>query len=661
MASQLDSLQIKIQTQLLRATFLKNMTTLKEQMPAIYDYYKNYTPIKVQLALDDNGNVNLLTNGQFVYQDDPKLSSRAQVDLFISNPPQFDYEVYMAKNHQSTYEHERVIYRIFNKRRDELGACSRFELNTGDSVNFIAIMGSGLGYHIEALFEKFAIRSAYVYEPDPDCFYAMLHTIDIQKLLDDCHGRGGEISFKIGGNENEFVNEIYHSFKRQGFFNLTQMYQYRHYLSDKTTDAFKKLKEVAHRYQSGWGFCEDEIIGISHTLTNISANKAHTLLQDAKFQVKEPPVFIIGNGPSLDECLPFIKENQDNAIIISSGTSLKPLLDYGIRPDMHVEQERPASIYQWVKKIGHEQVLKETPLICLNTVFPPILALFKQPYVMLKAGDAGTSFIHDHISDRYEELYYCNPTVTNASTAGAIAMGFKKLFLFGLDYGFKSEELHHAKDSIYTDIKGFKMQGDFKVAGNFVDEVLTTKVFDNSRGVLEMLLEQNPDVECVNSSDGAKILLTTPCRVERLPNLPKIKNKVQVVNHCLASSFDSDYIINRDLFSEFGAVMSHFDGYMDKLLTMFNGVKSKDELTQAFSAQYLFINSLDSGKERKLFYRFFSGSLNFLQTSIMSNVNRYNDEDARHAFIQYCIKEMRDHFIWLLADLKAHYNQPARA
>ncbi len=662
MTSQIDPLIVKIQTQLLRATFMKNMATLKERMPEIYRYYENYTPQNVQLAFDENGFINLVADNAFVYQEDPKLSSQQQVDAFITKPPQFDYDVYVAKNHQSKYEHERVIHRIFNKRHDELGANSFNRLKVGDSINYLTIMGSGLGYHIEDLFEKFAIRSAFIYEPEPDCFYATLHTLDITKLLDACRQRGGEISFKIGGNEREFVNEIYHSFKRQGFFNLAQMYQYRHYKSDKTTDAFKKIKEVMHRYQAGWGFCEDEIIGISHTLTNISTNKAHTLLQHAKFQVKEQPVFIIGNGPSLDECLPFIKDNQENAIIISSGTSLKPLLDYGIQPDMHVEQERPAFIYPWIKKVGHEEVLKEIPLLCLNTVYPRILALFKQPYLMLKAADAGTSFIHDHISDKYEELFFCNPTVTNASTAGAIAMGFKKFFLFGLDYGFKSVEKHHSKGSAYYDADtDFSLSGELTVAGNFVESVQTTRIFDNSRSVLEMLLEQNPDVKCVNSSDGAKISLTTPCRVEKLAKLAKIKNKQQVVEHCLSSSFDSDYMINHDLFSEFDAVMKHFDLYMQKLLSMLDGVKTKEQLTQAFSAQYRFINDLDNDKEIKLFHRFFKGSLNFLQTSIMSNVSRYDNEQARHAYIQFCIKEMSQHFVWLLADLKVHYNQPARA
>ncbi|WP_413701355.1 hypothetical protein ACLKMH_06680 [Psychromonas sp. KJ10-10] len=83
-------------------------------------------------------------------------------------------------------------------------------------------------------------------------------------------------------------------------------------------------------------------------------------------------------------------------------------------------------------------------------------------------------------------------------------MGFKEIYLFGLDYGFKSEEDHHAKGSVYQEMEGFKMTGDFKVPANFEGEVYTRRVFDSSRGVLEMLLEQNPTIKCFNASDGAR-------------------------------------------------------------------------------------------------------------------------------------------------------------
>jgi len=661
MTAPLDALQVKIQTQLLQATFLKNMMFLKQHMPAIYEYYQNYTPKKIQLAIDNKGAINLATNNQFVYPDDPKQESLKQVDAFLQKPPSFDFEITMTDEKTHQYEHEKVLNRIFTKRFEDLSKFAPYALASGEQINFIAFMGSGLGHHIEQLFTQYAVRSMFIFEPEPDVFFATLHSVEIDRWFETCKALGGELTLKIGGGEDVFVNDVYQYFKREGYFNLPQMYLYRHYKSDKTNDAFKRINDLAYRYKSGWGFCEDEIIGISHTLSNISDNNAATLLAHIKPCKKNFPVFIIGNGPSLDENLQYIKENQDNVVLISSGTSLKPLLNYGITPDIHVEQERPQGIYQWVKKIGYEEQLKTIPLICLNTVYPGILALFKRPYVMLKAGDAGTSFIHEYVSDKYSELFFCNPTVTNASSAGAIAMGFNKLYLFGLDYGFKSEQEHHAKGSIYQDIQDFTMSGDFKVPGNFGGEVHTMRVFDSSRGVLEMLLENNPKVKCVNASDGAAIKLTTPSRFDALPKFKKIKNKKVVVEDYLTRSFDNSYSIKHDLYAEFSAVLPHFTQYIDFLIKQLATVTTKNELTDAFAIQFKFMNQHENERSRKLFHRFFSGSLNYLQAGIMNNVARYANKQKQQDYIQYCINEMQQHLLFLLDDVSEHYNKAARA
>ena len=661
MSDQLAALQIKIQTQMLQTTFFKNMAFLKESMPAIYEYYASYTPQRAELAIDANGFVNLKSNGQFVYNDDPKKSSCEQVDTFFQNPPCFDFEIPIRTNKNYKYQHERVLNDIYIKKRSDLISETPYKLKAGDQINFIILMGSGLGYHVEELLSKCPARSMFIYEPEPDAFFATLHTVDITAWSECCKKLGGELTFKIGGNESEFVNEISHYFDREGYFNFPQMYLYRHYNSDKTNDAFRLINKLAYRYKSGWGFCEDEIIGISHTLTNISENNAKILLEKAKLQKKSAPVFVIGNGPSLDNDLAFIKANEEHAIIISSGTSLKPLLNYGITPDIHVEQERPKSTYHWVKKIGYEETLKTIPLICLNTVYPGILGLFKKPYVMLKAGDAGTSFIQEYVSNKYLELFYCNPTVTNASTSGAIAMGFENLYLFGLDYGFRSEDEHHAQGSIYQDIEGYKLKGHFKVPASLGGEVYTTRVFDHSRGILEKLLEQNPKVKCTNLSDGALIQLTNAERTESLPKFKKLKDKKSIVERCLNTSFNKSYTIENNLSDEFCSVLPQFKQYIQYLVESLNDVKTKNELTTVFSAQFKFVNQHNEIKSKKLFYRLFAGSLNFLQACIMSNVAQYTEHQAQLNYIQFCIKEMQEHLLFLFDDLKENYNKPARA
>lgn len=651
---------LDLQNKVLRATFIHNMAILKKEMPEVYEFYKNYTPTRVALTFDDAGNVNLMANGKMVYQGNPLVESRRQVEKFIEDPTHIRYQI--ADTGSGFYEHEKVIHKIVQKREAEVGKGAHCQLTENDQLDFVAFMGTGLGYHLESLFKKFAIRSALIYEPDPDCFYATLHSIDIEKLVENCRKNGGQLIFKIGGDSAAFVNEISSTFSRRGYFNISHMYLYRHYFSDKTFDAYKKFHDLAYRYVSGWGFCEDEVIGISHTLTNIAIHKFPSMLASVKRYKRELPIFIIGTGPSLDNSLAYLKANQGNAIIMSCGTALKPLLDNGVIPDIHIEQERPVSIYKWVKKVGHEDKLKEMDIICLNTVYPGILKLFKQAYVMLKPKDAGTAFIQESISEKYAEVSFCNPTVTNAGTAAAVALGFKNITLFGIDYGFKSEEHHHSKDSIYfKEVDNFKMKGHFKVPGNFGGDVFTNPVFDRSRMNLEMLLQHNPEINCINTCDGAKIQRSTACQLDDLPDFSVIKEKSSVVQDLLKVSFDSKGYINRDLTREFEALLPKFKGYIRKLSAFTVNTKSRIELSEAFTAQYVFMNDIEHNRSKKLFHRFLNGSLNYMQSTIMSNVYYYTEREQQEEYIQFCLTTMNEHLNWLLDDLSENYNKPAKA
>ena len=66
------------------------------------------------------------------------------------------------------------------------------------------------------------------------------------------------------------------------------------------------------------------------------------LKKQTEFENKQPeqPVFVVGNGPSLDSSLAFLKKNSDDIIIISCGTAIRALLKNNIKPDLHIEMER---------------------------------------------------------------------------------------------------------------------------------------------------------------------------------------------------------------------------------------------------------------------------------------------------------------------------------
>lgn len=651
---------LDVQAKVLSVTYNHNMAVLEKEMPDVYKYYQNYSPQNTHLIFDENGFVNLLSNDQLVYQDNPLLEINKQVDHFIQAPMHYKYQI--EEGGTFDFEHERVLRGIVNKRKSDVDRGEPYNLTQHEEIDFIAFMGSGLGYHLESLFQNFKIRSALVYEPDPDCFYATLHTIDIKKLIEGCRQNGGQLTLKIGGDSSGFVNEIASIFIQQGYFNIARLCLYRHYMSDKTYDAFKKVSELAYRYVSSWGFCEDEITSISHTLTNISELKFPSILATAKSNNRKQPVFIIGNGPSLDASYDYLRKNRSSAVYLSCGTALKPLLENGIVPDAHIEMERVASLYKWIDKIGHKEKLKEIDIICLNTVYPKVLKLFKQAHLLLKPNDAGTTFIQNYISEKYSEVYNCNPTVTNAASSAAVAMGFKNLYLFGVDYGFKSEEHHHSKDSLYySDNKALdfsKITGTLEVDANFGGTVLTNNAFDNSRAALERLLVANSSVSCVNTSDGAKIKFSISCQISDLPIFEPIQNHSVFVDSFLNESFNNSHYKNA--MYEFESFLPQFSADIKKLISFTEGVVTRSDLVDAFYEQHKFVKNIDVDFTGKLFQRFIKGTLNYLQTTIMSNVYFYADKKQQEKYIQFCLTTMSDHFKWLLNDLTENYNKPAR-
>src|SRR5690606_10036454 len=79
-------------------------------------------------------------------------------------------------------------------------------------------------------------------------------------------------------------------------------------------------------------------------------------LQRHAFQ--QLPVFIVGNGPSLDQCFDYLHQYKDQVVIISCGTALKALHKHGIKPDFHAELEQNRATYEWVSQVDDPEYLK---------------------------------------------------------------------------------------------------------------------------------------------------------------------------------------------------------------------------------------------------------------------------------------------------------------
>ncbi len=667
----LNAAESELKKMMLKATLFANLELLKEKMPQIFNVFRDYQPTDTGVVFDDEENENLYSNGQFIYTENPREFAKKQVSKYLKSPVYSHFKIKHSDDENIVFKHAALLKSIRNARLEQ-GRSKLSNPANENRLDFVCFLGAGLGYHIEELLNKKNVSNVFLYEHTPSTFYALLHCIELRPLFNKCLNNGGVFRIQIGGTEHNVVNEIGSILSMQGFFNTSVIHYFKHYDSDSINKAINKIKEVGHRWHGGWGFFEDEIIGVSHTIANLSAQ--FPVIKKAgsfKNKLKNRPVFIVANGPSLDLAIDFLKENQEDIIIISCGTALKALLVNDIKPDIHVEMERVARLLDWVEVVERTKEvnikLSDLNIVAVNTVFDQILKRFKSAFLLNKFNDAGGRLIKSlDRKKQYACPMFTNPTVSNTALAIAAELDFKTMYLIGTDFGFVSTDTHHAKDSIYYD-KDFKykeqtkdmMQGEMRVKGNFREEVYSTSIFDMSKFNMELLLKHQPKLKVYNTTDGAYIKFTEPKRISDI----KIKNtfvdKHKKIKQLLdsASSLEglSEKSINAASF-ELKYKSKHILEQLIKITSFY--FETREQLADAFYRQNQLLINIHNNNEDV--YWLIQGTFRYFQTYIMANTYYYSDLDSRAEFMNICIDAFHNHLNDIYIEFAENYNKPAK-
>ena len=670
----MDTNQQQLTKMMLQATLFANLALLKEQMPTLYGTFKDYSPSDTGVAIDDDGDANLFNNNEFVYQGSPRAFAKKQVDEFLEKPLYFKYQLNHQDDKDILFEHAALLKSIYNVRTAETDN----KINNPAEekrLDFVCFLGGGLGYQIEELLKKKDVLNVFLFEPSKDAFYALLHCIELRPLFNKCIANGGQFSIRVGGGEDGVINEISKFLFEQGHFNISQILFFKHYDSPLIETTIDRVKEVGHRWSAGWGFFEDEIIGLSHTISNLKAKfPVITKAEFFKNKLENSPVFIAANGPSLDSAIDFFKENQNNIIIVSCGTALKALLVNGIKPDIHIEMERVAYLLDWVEVVerteGIDTRLDELNIIALNTVYDGVLKRFKSAHLLSKVNDCGGRFI-DALDAKNQFVYpeHSNPTVSNTALAVVISLGFKQIYLTGTDFGFVSKDHHHSKHSIYFD-KDFKhkeavekgIQNGMFVKGNFRDEVQTTPIFDSSKGNIELLLQDHLDVKVFNTTDGAFIRYTEPKKIEDI-NIPDlIDDKQNQINTLLRVGTSLEQLSSGNVELRMKKIKEITKYALEQLLSYTSVYfKTREELADVFSVQNKSLLTLRNGNDDdRVVYWLIQGSFRYFQAYIMTSSYYYHDLDKRAEFMNTCVEAFNEHIKGIYLEFIENYNKPAK-
>lgn len=529
----------------LKLQFNQNMQFFKQHNRFIYDDYVNHVPKNQKIFYDLKGYINLLNiaSQNPAYDEEPKAFAKNQVEQYLNAPMRFRIGFKKDNIWNKRHIHLPIINSLLSEY--EVKNINLSDYERGETLGLVVMVGCGMGYQLEALVEQADVRNVFIYDGNKDSFYASLYTIDWKKLTETIKSRGGKLRVSIGTSHFEGLSRIRKLSREISLHNLLSNFVYQHTNSKENDEFIKKYRKDFHFNGTAKGFYDDEQVSFAHTVHNVQTNiPLFNPYHKNKTPLALPPVLIVGNGPSLDIAVDFIKKNKDNVIIVSCGSAITSLYKLGIVPDFQIVMERELSNHEWIALGTDLEFTKQVTLIALNNVAPKVTELFKDSYMAIKPNDIGNYMIAKEInSRRLFELPMCNPTVTNCGISWALCSGFTQVILIGTDFGMADKNKHHSEQTIHLDVEKSRKEAfdpetgqdynyardQYTVKGNFCNEVTTVSTLDMSRRNVEILLESFPEVSCFNTSNGAFIQYAQPTRLEDIPNIPPLDNKKNTV------------------------------------------------------------------------------------------------------------------------------------
>lgn len=517
--------------------FALNLSALKTFMPDLYQRFCNYQPqnniefIPCQDRFDIKfGNNRLYSSNQ------PYTDCGLQVDNFIAQG-----KLSFARSKYTKDAFNQIHYRYYDEMVDVLAKSCDFE-SQGKIKDLaccpnLILFGCGLGYAIEHLYSKLEIFSMVVVEPNPDFFYASLYTTNYHGLLNFLHDNGYHLKFILGFNQETFFNELSDYYNNLGHALTSAFWAIIHYHSGPIDRLVQIFTQNYESFAMQGGFFDDSLFAISHAINNFKDTKNNLFLRaDTQLSdhIKDIPVFIVGSGPSLSHDLEFIKANKDKAIIVSCGSSIEALYKAKIKPTFLACIERLRSVITIFESIKDPDYFKDIILITTEVTHPKVLAFFNKRIITLKAGESPCTLLQHftpNIFKHFVALNYLNPLVSNLAISITLFLGFKNIYLFGLDNGsINPQQRHNDGCDFYKGIEQFYdtlelYRLDRPIKGNFEPQVYTCPMYIFAVSIMNLLytyLQQHNGFEgkgygkLYNCSNGMLIDCATPLHSEEL-------------------------------------------------------------------------------------------------------------------------------------------------
>ncbi|MDP4528328.1 DUF115 domain-containing protein [Alkalimonas delamerensis] len=509
------------------ALYQRNMAALAQYYPKVHQAIEQHQAKQWQLVKVDQ-QVNLYhSERRALFYQDTEAESTALIDYFVHHPFKDDIilgqKVSGKLKHYIHFTHVTQVEPLINRQLSQ-------QTVLPDEVGSLIVFGVGLGRHIEQLVKQRHIKNLYICEPNLDFFAASLWVTDWAGILSEADEAESRIYLNLGGDGSSYFYDLMAQFYQVGAYSIADTYMLSSYFNPSMQQAILDLRAELKVVLALGEYFDHARYGVAHTYNSLK--QSHKWLKYdnqsyKKLRATQLPVFVVGNGPSLDDSIETIKQYLGKAIIISCGTALRSLHANGIQPDFHAEVEQNRATYFWINQVKDPSYLKGINLLSVNGIHPDTAALFKDVFLCFKDGESSTFWFQKALEKRgvkIASLSYAYPTVANLVMNYILRLGSEIIYLFGVDLGFIDVRYHHSKSSAYYRKDGSEIYdyqkahgGGIPAKGNFIPLVFTKREFDVSRKLMEQAIRKaGRKVEIYNCSNGVAIEGAIPLRQENI-------------------------------------------------------------------------------------------------------------------------------------------------
>jgi len=532
--------------------FEKNLTCFKKFYA---DIAQTVSEFKLRenfcLHVTESGHGNFVPQNSDVplYSDDPITQASNQVKAHIENPrcSLTDYSGYV-KGETDKRIHSFYMTKLSEALKNTQNEHQKRISSLPDTFPSGVIFGVGLGYHIPLLLENTTFDYLFIIEPDIEQFIASLFCIDWFEIIEKIDKEGNCLFIHLGIEPETFIRDLEEVAEDIGAFSIVRSFIYQHRPDEELSRLIRTWLYEYFRFQSGHGFYNDAVTGIAHTIHHVRKKIPFFIEEWQSKSLKDVPVFIVANGPSVDEAEDYLRANAGKAIIVAAGTAVATLYKKNIPIDFHVLVERPYSNYKIFGDIFPKEEYKKLNLLGLNMLYPDTTDRYAWSGLAVKGNEAGTNLLNllwlTLTSKSVHQIPYSNPVVANTALSFFLSFGCQNVTLFGVDNGASPSGKHHSSDSIYKkknsdesdgytslEVKGKQLPGNF---GGYVE---SNELLMMAHAQLEKLVAYFPKANVLNVGEGAKIQGAFPVHSSDLLTIEDDINKKEIIEYIKGAFF----------------------------------------------------------------------------------------------------------------------------